>query len=74
MCLHIVRSDYGEAVANTVARRLVIAPHREGDQAQFIEQPCAPRGRTSRFSRLLDDFLERISQSLSVFEMAASPA
>lgn len=37
LLLHIVRSDHGAAVANAVARRLVLPPHREGGQAQFIE-------------------------------------
>lgn len=39
LCLHIVRSDHGTEIANHVARRLVIAPHREGGQAQYIRQP-----------------------------------
>lgn len=39
LCLHIVRRDYGAEVANRVAQRLVIPPHREGGQAQFIPQP-----------------------------------
>jgi AraC family transcriptional activator FtrA len=39
LCLHIVRSDHGTEIANNVARRLVIAPHREGGQAQYIRQP-----------------------------------
>jgi AraC family transcriptional regulator, transcriptional activator FtrA len=37
VCLHLVRRDFGPTVANTVARRLVIPPHRDGGQAQFIE-------------------------------------
>jgi AraC family transcriptional activator FtrA len=37
LCLHLVRRDYGAQIANAVARRLVIPPHREGGQAQFIE-------------------------------------
>ena len=39
LCLHIVRRDFGAKIANQVARRLVIAPHRDGGQAQFIETP-----------------------------------
>jgi len=39
LCLHIVRSDYGAKIANRVAQRLVVPPHREGGQAQFITQP-----------------------------------
>lgn len=37
MCLHLVRKDHGARVANAVARRLVVPPHREGGQAQFVE-------------------------------------
>jgi AraC family transcriptional activator FtrA len=39
LCLHIIRSDFGTRVVNSVARRLVMAPHREGGQAQFIPHP-----------------------------------
>jgi AraC family transcriptional activator FtrA len=39
LCLHIIRRDFGARVVNTVARRLVMAPHREGGQAQFIPHP-----------------------------------
>lgn len=42
LCLHLVRKDFGAAIANRVARRLVVQPHREGGQAQFIETPLTP--------------------------------
>jgi transcriptional regulator GlxA family with amidase domain len=46
LCLHIVRRDLGTAVANEVARRVVVAPHRDGGQAQYVERPVsAPSGR-----------------------------
>ena len=41
LCLHVVRRDHGPAVANAVARRLVVPAHREGGQAQFIPRPDA---------------------------------
>ncbi len=47
LCLHIIRSDYGAAVANTVARLAVVAPIRPGGQAQFIERPLPPQIGTS---------------------------
>jgi AraC family transcriptional regulator, transcriptional activator FtrA len=49
LCLHVVRRDHGAAVAAGIARHTVIAPHRDGDQAQFIEQPitATDRGGTS---------------------------
>jgi AraC family transcriptional regulator, transcriptional activator FtrA len=46
LCLHIVRQDFGTEAANTVARRLVVPPHRDGGQAQFIRHPV-PRPRES---------------------------
>jgi AraC family transcriptional regulator, transcriptional activator FtrA len=39
LCLHVVRRDHGAAVAASIARHTVVAPHRDGSQAQFIEQP-----------------------------------
>jgi len=39
LCLHIVRRDHGAALANTIARRLVVPPLRDGGQAQFIAAP-----------------------------------
>lgn len=41
MLVHLVRRDYGPKVANQVAQRLVIPPHREGDQAQYVPRPVA---------------------------------
>jgi transcriptional regulator GlxA family with amidase domain len=38
LCLHILRRDHGAALANAIARRIVVAPHREGGQAQYIDQ------------------------------------
>lgn len=42
LCLHLIRRDHGSEVANSVARRCVVPPWREGGQAQFIEQPVPP--------------------------------
>ena len=44
LSLHLVRRDYGPRIANQVARRLVIPPHRDGGQAQFIDQPVQEEG------------------------------
>jgi AraC family transcriptional activator FtrA len=54
LCLHLIRRDHGPAVANAVARRLVVPPHREGGQAQFIERPVPTAREGSRLSPLLD--------------------
>ncbi|MXG24430.1 GlxA family transcriptional regulator [Streptomyces sp. YIM 132580] len=39
LCLHLVRRDHGSAVANEIARRTVVPPHRDGGQAQYIHRP-----------------------------------
>lgn len=46
LCLHLVRLDHGSASANKIARRLVVPPHRDGGQAQFIATPSPPRATT----------------------------
>ncbi|MGW6022628.1 helix-turn-helix domain-containing protein [Streptomyces sp. NPDC055099] len=38
-CLHIVRQAHGTEVANAIARRMVVPPHRDGGQAQFVARP-----------------------------------
>jgi AraC family transcriptional regulator, transcriptional activator FtrA len=43
LCLHIVRKDFGADIANRLARRLVVGPHRDGGQAQFVEHAVAAR-------------------------------
>lgn len=53
MLLHLVRRDHGARVANLVAQRLVMAPHREGGQAQFVPRPM-PRETASPIARLID--------------------
>jgi AraC family transcriptional activator FtrA len=53
MLLHVVRRDYGARIGNLVAQRLVVAPHREGGQAQFLPRPLAPEGQ-GRLSKLMD--------------------
>lgn len=53
-CLHLLRRLCGAEFANRVARRLVLAPHRQGGQAQFIERPLPISGSDSRFSEALE--------------------
>lgn len=53
-CLHLLRRSYGAETANKVARRLVVPPHRQGGQAQFIEQPVPNTTQGSRLSGLID--------------------
>jgi transcriptional regulator GlxA family with amidase domain len=69
LCLHLVRLDHGSAVANTVARRLVVPPHRDGGQAQFVTAPVPVRdGRP--LAELFDWALDRLAQPLTVPDLA----
>lgn len=69
LCLHVVRKDFGSSAANSVARRLVIAPHRDGGQSQFVQRPLVPpSGR--RVSALLDTIRTRLGEPWPVERMA----
>jgi transcriptional regulator GlxA family with amidase domain len=52
-CLYLLRRKLGADAANRVARRLVVAPHRQGGQAQYIEQPVQRDGEGDRLSSTL---------------------
>jgi AraC family transcriptional regulator, transcriptional activator FtrA len=73
MLLHLVRRDYGPKVANQVAQRLVIAPHREGGQAQFVPRPVAPDER-GRLARLLDFVRAHLAEAHTLRSLAARAA
>ncbi len=68
--LHLIRRDYGSAVANEVARRLVVPAHRDGGQAQFIQRPVTHHDDHS-ISTTLDWALERLDEPLTVSDLAA---
>ncbi|UVH56813.1 helix-turn-helix domain-containing protein [Variovorax paradoxus] len=53
-CLHLLRVRYGAETANRAARRMVVAPHRQGGQAQYIEQPVPATAERDRLAPLLE--------------------
>jgi len=65
-CLHLLRRDHGAEVANRVARRMVVAPHRHGGQAQYIEQPLPERSGSDKLSATLDWAIENLRLPLSL--------
>ncbi|KPX76999.1 GlxA family transcriptional regulator [Pseudomonas syringae group genomosp. 3] len=69
-CLYLVREYYGARVANKVARTLVIPPHREGGQAQFIEQPVAASTQDAQLNILLDYLRNNLDQTHSIDDLA----
>ena len=70
LCLHIVRLDRGAAVANAVARRMVVPPQRDGGQAQFVAAPVpeVPEGNT--MAETLAWAVENLDRPLQVEELA----
>lgn len=73
-CLYIIRQRFGSEVANQIARRMIVPPHREGGQAQFIAQPVPETTRDARINNLIDYLQRNISQPLNLDALAASVA
>ncbi|MCY0912296.1 GlxA family transcriptional regulator [Massilia antarctica] len=69
-CLHLVRQLCGAEIANRVARRLLIAPHRDGGQAQFIERPLPVSVSEGRFSQVLDWVTQHLGEAHSIDALA----
>ncbi|AYC33636.1 helix-turn-helix domain-containing protein [Pseudomonas cavernae] len=69
-CLHLLRRHCGAEMANRVARRLVVPPHRQGGQAQFIEQPLPANARDDRLSALLDWVRANLDQEHNLDSLA----
>ncbi|MFD8870721.1 GlxA family transcriptional regulator [Streptomyces sp. NPDC059590] len=69
LCLHVVRRDFGAAVANEVARRSLVPPYRDGGQAQYIERPLPePQQATTTAARAWA--LGRLERPISLRELA----
>lgn len=72
LALHILRSDYGAEIANTVARQAVLPPHRRGGQAQYIETPVVVRPEAGdRLAATMAWAMQRLGEPLPVTALAA---
>ena len=69
-CLYLVRKEQGSRVANGTARRMVVPPHRDGGQAQYVEQPIAPSCDGS-LRDLLEWLRANLGRPLTVRQLAA---
>ncbi|MEH6415686.1 helix-turn-helix domain-containing protein [Pseudomonas sp. CGJS7] len=69
-CLHLLRRRHGAEIANRVARRLVVAPHRQGGQAQYIEQPLPASAQDDRLAAVLAWALAHLDQAHSLDALA----
>lgn len=70
-CLYIIRQRFGSVVANQIARRMIVPPHREGGQAQYIAQPVPKDTRDARINCLIDYLQQHIAQPHNLDSLAA---
>lgn len=70
LCLHLVRTDHGARVANSVARHLVAPPHRDGGQAQFVEAAVIETGADDPIGRATRWALDNLVEPITVRELA----
>lgn len=69
-CLHVVRARYGAEAALRLARQIVLSPHRQGGQAQFIERPIARTGNADRFTQALEAVRKTLGEPHSLDSVA----
>lgn len=66
--LDVIRQDHGYDITNQVARRLVLSPHRQGGQAQFVETPVLAV--PNQFSETIDWALAHLHETIDVDMLA----
>ena len=73
LCLHLIRQDHGEEIARRVARRMVMPPHRDGGQAQYVDAPIRVRP-ADTLAGLLDEVAAELSGEHTIETLAARAA
>jgi len=69
LCLHLIRRDHGAAVANQVARRLVVPAHRDGGQSQYVERPVAV-GNDARIHKVIAWLEHSLTEPVTIGALA----
>ncbi len=70
LCLHLVRRDFGPDAASSVARRLVVPPHREGGQAQYVPRPVSRAEQGARLGPLIERMRARLDRDQPLAALA----
>jgi transcriptional regulator GlxA family with amidase domain len=70
-CLHLVRQEHGSALATRLARRMVVPPHRDGGQAQYIEAPIPRTPDAPTLEPVLTWLMANLDRQVTVDELAA---
>lgn len=71
LCLHLIRRDFGTKAANMVARRMIVLPHRDGGQAQFVEYTVPTVHEGGKLGALLDQMRSDLAKVYTLEEMAS---
>ena len=74
LCLHLVRADFGAEVASGLARRMVVPPHRDGGQAQYVEHLMASQPGIDWLDATLVWAQENLDQPITIDDLAARSA
>jgi AraC family transcriptional activator FtrA len=74
LCLHVVSHDFGADVANALARLLVVQPHRDGGQAQYIDRPVPTLSPAEPIADVIAWMTEHLSEQATIAELAARAA
>ncbi|MBV8161425.1 MAG: helix-turn-helix domain-containing protein [Acidimicrobiia bacterium] len=74
LCLHVVRNDHGADVANGVARRMVVPPHRDGGQAQYVRDPVPDGPGADLFGETMAWLREHLGEPVTVEALARRSA
>ena len=72
-CLYLVRTELGSSVATTISRRMVVPPHRDGGQRQFIDRPV-PTTEAESLGPVLQWMLEHLDEPFTVEDLARRAA
>ena len=70
LCLHLIRADHGEEIARRVARRMVMPPHRDGGQAQYVDAPIRTRP-ADTLAPLLDELGDELGEEHNIETLAS---
>ncbi|HZC73884.1 MAG TPA: helix-turn-helix domain-containing protein [Jatrophihabitans sp.] len=70
LCLHVVRCDLGADIATALARRLVVQPHRDGGQAQYIDTPMPTGSPAEPIADALAWMTEHLAEEMTVADLA----
>jgi transcriptional regulator GlxA family with amidase domain len=71
LCLHLMRREHGAEITNRIARHMVVPPHRDGGQSQYIEMPVPEPDTADELAEVLQWALLHLDQPLTVDALAA---